>query len=46
MKKFLHQIYLENKFKENADELKNCLMLLDLNGHNEKNINESNIVFD
>lgn len=44
MKKFLQEIYLENKFNDNANELKNSLMLLDLNNPNVniQNTSDSN----
>ena len=42
MKKFLKEIYLENKFKENSDDLKNCMKLLDLNSiESDEKINKS-----
>jgi len=44
MKKFLKEIYLENKFKENSDDLKNCMKLLDLNSiDSDEKINKSKI---
>jgi len=41
MKKFLKQIYLENKFNENANEINNCFKLINLNNPTAENSNES-----
>ena len=42
MKKYLKEIYLENKYKENSYDLKNCMKLLNLNNNDsEEKINIS-----
>jgi hypothetical protein len=40
MKKYLKEIYLENKYKENSYDLKNCMKLLNLNNNNNNNDSE------
>jgi len=42
MKKFLKEIYLENKFNENSNDINNCFKLINLNNPDSESSNESN----
>lgn len=43
MKKFLKEIFLENKFNDNANDINNCFKLINLNNPTEEYSEESKV---